>query len=544
MTQTGFICRGSTPWPPHRAEDLGRPRSAAPTNTPIVVLIIIVLIFFRIIAAQEPEGSFEGFMHGIRANAVKGDATYQHDDAQFPLEPGLKLAAGDFIRTARNGYAELLLQPGNYLRVAGDTELQIINDEHDRMRLKLNRGSINLEILSRENLTSNYSAYEAHYLIRVITPGTGVFIFEPGVFRVSATPPGPTELVVRNGAAVIKGREVKAKRRAVTSKEGVTITEIDSRAEDDFDVWARERADAMVRANKELKKTEAWSKKQKDSEESSVDLPEEGGQNSSHLIVSAKPGAVTFVEPGVEFSRKPNEWQELTEKTYLQTGDRLRTDAISFAELQLFPDMHFRLAGASEVLFEELSNDAVSVRIVSGSAILDVAARFDRKEAPPITIGGATISAKIADTGKYRIDVNAITVRDGKVTFKERSVRSCRIISSEGISDCDKSRTDDFDYWSRYRGEGEYESGLSMAGYFARLRRLRFRNAGFWFQTPGETSYTFVPFTSEMYRSPYGGNYSTALSPRRHLNPFNMRGRQPFPGPHQSPPQPSPPQPF
>jgi hypothetical protein len=63
---------------------------------------------------------------------------------------------------------------------------------------------------------------------------------------------------------------------------------------------------------------------------------------------------------------------------------------------------------------------------------------------------------------------------------------------------------------------------LSMAGHLARLRRLRFRNAGFWFQSPGETSCTFVPFTSELYRSPYGGNYSTVLSPRRRLNRGNV----------------------
>jgi hypothetical protein len=56
---------------------------------------------------------------------------------------------------------------------------------------------------------------------------------------------------------------------------------------------------------------------------------------------------------------------------------------------------------------------------------------------------------------------------------------------------------------------------LSLAGYLAKVRRVGFRNAGFWFQSPGESSYTFVPFTSELYRSPYGGNYSTALSPRR-----------------------------
>lgn len=483
------------------------------------LLVVIVLLSFTTIAAQEGE-SVEGFMHGIRANAVVGDAVYQRDDAKFPLEPGLKLDKGDFVKTASNSYTELLLQPGNYLRVAADTEIQIINDEHDRMRLKLNRGTVSFEILSRENLSSFFNGgSEVRYLIRVLTPDTGVFISEPGIFRVSATPGGPTELIVRNGSAAIKGRHVKAKRRAVVSKDNVAITEIDSKNEDAFDVWARERADTLVRANKALKKTDVWSKKQKEGKEASVDVAEEGSSGSP-LIVSAKPGTVNFAEEGVEFSHTSDEWQALTEKTNLQTGDRLRTGADSFAELELFPDMHFRLAGSSEAVFEQLSNDAVSVKIVSGSAILDVA-RFDRKQAPQITIATASSSATIADYGNYRIDVDAITVRDGKVMFRERSVGACRIIAREVVSDCDRKRADDFDYWSRYRGEGEFYNGWSMAGFLAKARRTRFRHTGFWFQLPGETSYTFVPFTSESYRSPYGGNYSTALTPRRRLNGAN-----------------------
>jgi hypothetical protein len=190
-----------------------------------------------------------------------------------------------------------LLQPGNYLRVAGDTELQIINDEHDRMRLKLNRGTVTIEILSKENLGSFYSSYEARYLIRLLTPDAAVFMGEPGVFRISATPNRPTELIVRNGSAVMRGQHVKAKHRAVVSKENITITEIDSKIEDAFDVWARERAESLVRTNKELKKSPAWSKKQKEGQEASVNVAEEEGPTSSPLIVSAKPGTHGKDEP-------------------------------------------------------------------------------------------------------------------------------------------------------------------------------------------------------------------------------------------------------
>jgi hypothetical protein len=465
-------------------------------------------------------------MHGIRANAVEGEVVYQRNDGSFPIEAGLKLEIGDVIKTAPAACAEFLLQPGNYLRAGAETELQIVNDQYDRMRIKLLHGTISVEVLSKENLGSNYGPYEARYLVRVLTPDAGVFVSEPGVFRINAPPSGPTELVVRNGSAVIKGQEVKAKRRAVASANNITITEIDSKSEDAFDVWARERAETLVRANKELRKTAPWAKNQKEDQEPSVDLAAEGERRTgSALVVSAKPGSVNFVDDGVGFSHAEKDWQPLTEKTHLEIGDKLRTEANSFIELTLFPDTNLRLAGSSEALFEQLSNDAVSIKILRGSAILDVA-RFDRKEAPQITIATGSTSATIADSGNYRIDVDKITVRSGKVAFKERSIGSCRTIVGEVVSECDKKRTDDFDYWSRYRGEGEYYDGLSMASYLTRERQQRFQNTGFWFQQPGQTSYTFVPFRSEIFRSPYGGNYSTAVSPRRRLNRVNMGGRE------------------
>jgi hypothetical protein len=187
--------------------------------------------------------------------------------------------------------------------------------------------------------------------------------------------------------------------------------------------------------------------------------------------------------------------------------------------------MHFRVNGSSEVLLEQLSNDSISIKVLRGSAILDVA-RFDRKEDPRIKIGGPSSSVTIADRGLYRIDDDTITVREGKVIFNERSVSSCRKIAQAKVSDCDKNRYDNFDFWSEHRGEGELYNGrdtVSQATHLTRLRQLRFRNTGFWFQQPGQTSYTFVPFSSRLFRSPYGGSYSTVLSPRPLLNRIYLR---------------------
>ncbi|MEN3326280.1 MAG: hypothetical protein V7638_1087 [Acidobacteriota bacterium] len=460
--------------------------------------------------------SIEGFIAGIRANAVKGDVIYQRGDGKFPLESGLRLEQRDIVRSGKESYAEILLQPGNFLRLGADTELELFSDQHDKMRLKLNKGSVVIELLSRDNGGfSRYLIDEATELIRVITSDAEVFINRPGIFRIN-TAGARTEVVAREGEAAINGFRVKKKRRAVTANESVTVSEIDTKIEDDFDAWSRERARELVQANKSLKKKEPWAQRLKKGE-TEIELPDESEIDPARgLVISARPGAVNFVEDGVEFSRAAKEWEPLTEKTLLEPGDKLRTNANSFAELVLFPDTHLRIAASSEVLFEQLSGDAISLKVLRGAAIIDVA-HFDRKQAPQITIGGSSNSASISDNGNYRVDGNTITVREGKVMFRERSIGSCNRIDGATISECEKKPVDNFDLWSQYQGEGELYNGrrtMATATYLARLRQGRFRSAGFWYQESGQTTYTFVPFTSQLFRSPYGGNYSTAFAPR------------------------------
>src|SRR5437763_8679488 len=382
------------------------------------------------ISAQQQE-SLSGFIYGIRANAVKGEVLYQRDNAKFDLEAGLKLQEGDVIKSSREAYAELLLQPGNFLRIGGETECRIFSDQHDKTRFQLDHGTISLEILSKgAEITRSFSAKPAYDLIRVITPDAQVFIDQPGIFRINATR-GRTELIVRNGEAAINGQRVKQKRSAVAANDSVVISEIDSKIEDSFDVWAHERAEISVNANRSLKKQSPWSDKHKQGELKSIDFPDDGEDRKTFGVISAKPGAVNFFEAGVEVSRSTKEWEQLDGNWNFEAGDKLRTSQYSFVELTLLPDTYLRLDSESELSFEQLSNDLISLKLVRGSAILDVA-RFESKEPLPVTISGPSTSVSIPGEGNYRFDVkpngDRIAVREGKVIFNHHAVSACRII--------------------------------------------------------------------------------------------------------------------
>jgi len=486
-------------------------------------LALIAIGLLAVSTTGQQQETFEGFVNGIRPNAIKGKVIYQRSYAKFDLEPGLQLHEGDVIRTGPESYAELLLQPGNYLRVAADSELQIFSDPYDKMRWKLNEGSISLEILAREGENSSFfaeSVDQVYELIRVITPSAEVFITRPGIFRINASSPERTELIVRDGEAVINGRRVKEKRSAIASAQDVTINEGNQKPEDSFDSWGRARADELVQANRLLKKESPWANKKED-EEPSVDFPIDQSQSSKNrYVVSARPGTVNFVEAGVEFNHASKDWEPLTEKSKLDPGDKVRTSAHSYAELTMLPDANLRIDGESEVLLEQLSPEAISLKVLRGSAILDVA-RFDSKEVPNIVVAGATTSVTIADKGNYRVDIrpngDEITIREGKVSLQGRYIGSCRKIAGGTVSECQKKKSDNFDFWSEHQGEGEFFNGrdvVVMVSHLAGVRRGRFRNRGFWFQHPGKISYTFVPYSSPYFRSPYGGHYSTVLTPR------------------------------
>ena len=218
-------------------------------NTDFYRAITIALLLVTSAApinSQQHE-SLEGFMTGIRANAIKGSVPFQRRDGFYDLEPGLKLEQDDLLKSGTDAYYELLLQPGSYLRVGPDTELQLLNDQLDKMKLKLNQGAISFEIVTKAN-ASFYNPPEAYELVRVITPDAEVFVNGPGIYRINVRVGGRTELIVRKGEAVINGQRVKKNERADSSSQ--SVAEIDSKSEDGFDVWSRERADAMVRANK------------------------------------------------------------------------------------------------------------------------------------------------------------------------------------------------------------------------------------------------------------------------------------------------------
>ena len=181
-------------------------------------------------------------------NFVSGDATVKRagqSDWQR-LSASDELAGGDTIRTGGGGRVEVLLNPGSYLRLGGDSEFELIDPSLDGLRLRLSQGSAIVE-------ATGYG--DADLSIAVVTPRTQATIIRSGIYRFNVPSADTTEVVVQKGRAVVGGGDgmvLKGGKVARVGANGVEVVKYEKKNRDAFDQWGRERAQELARANRKL----------------------------------------------------------------------------------------------------------------------------------------------------------------------------------------------------------------------------------------------------------------------------------------------------
>jgi hypothetical protein len=154
------------------------------------------------------------------------------------------LAAGETVTTASSSNAEILLNPGSYLRLGESSEFQFEDISLDNLRLRLLKGSAIIEATGVADMNLG---------IKVATDQGEFTILRSGVYRVDVRP-GFAEMAVRKGRAsfgptktdVVKGGKV------VTLTNGVVAVAKLDKDKDGFDAWSKQRAALLAQANARL----------------------------------------------------------------------------------------------------------------------------------------------------------------------------------------------------------------------------------------------------------------------------------------------------
>jgi len=185
----------------------------------------------------------EGKVHILRADSEDGET------GRASL--GTQLRDGDRLSATTSSFAEVLLNPGSYLRMNENTEVRAVSTDLASVRFELIKGSIFAEVGEIDRKTP----------IEIVTPHGTLTIAKAGLHRID-TKGSVTLVSVRQGEIHLGTRSDFAANRSfkighgkVATLTGSTqlgqsdIAKIDKDAMDSFDTWSFSRAQALTAAN-------------------------------------------------------------------------------------------------------------------------------------------------------------------------------------------------------------------------------------------------------------------------------------------------------
>jgi len=125
-----------------------------------------------------------------RLSVINGDASVRRGDSGDWVAAVINapLLAGDSVSVAPNGRAELQLDNGNFVRIAGDSEIRIGDLQNGRGQIQIAKGLITWHSLRDTNMQSEIS-----------TPAVAVHPLRLAEVRVEVGPDGSTRITVRHG---------------------------------------------------------------------------------------------------------------------------------------------------------------------------------------------------------------------------------------------------------------------------------------------------------------------------------------------------------
>lgn len=465
------------------------------------------------------------------ANVIEGSVTYLHGETTQPLIPRQKFENNDEILVGENGRVEILLNPGSYLRLFPNSRIRFLDLSPDNLKLKLLTGTLVMEILiepfepgdpSFGDVRQKLTYYQP---VTVTTPDAEFVTARGGIYRCDVNSEGRSFLKVTRGVAVVAGDLVKDGWSTALGDRVPVVNRFDKKREDEIDLWSRQRARALVAANKALRNT-AWHTKLRKNKNSffSIIYGEQSERRKERLVVSAAGGVVGYAETGAAFQSGDGEWLPLAKDAVLTYGDRVKTTSDARVEIRIYPHCYLMLAEDTQIIYGSDEEGVAAIRVLRGSAI--ITSRIPRKEGTIVSFLGGDSAMQILEPGFYRLNVQPeresdFLVYEGKARLDGTELKSAqrailftpRLI----IGHTRRMDLDAFELWSRKRSNLLFQKPDSSRRHVASAsyatRRITLTGLWYWDEKAG--AHTFVPGFKE-FSSPYGGRYSVGFDGRFH----------------------------
>ncbi len=218
-------------------------------NLTLVLRTMGAIALLTVLASAGQAQNREKFGISARAggvNAVSGRVmvTRTGQSAQL-LSSQDDLISGDVVTTGADSQAEILLNPGSYLRVAENSEFVLVDNSLNNLVVKLIKGSAIIEATGGD---------DADLRINVLANQQSLMIIRGGIYRINVQP-NSAELLVRKGRVLpagSTGQLVKGGTKIMYASGAPLTAKVTKQDHDDFDLWSKKRAETLARANEKI----------------------------------------------------------------------------------------------------------------------------------------------------------------------------------------------------------------------------------------------------------------------------------------------------
>ncbi len=175
---------------------------------------------------------------------LEGPVTYTKAEGKSgQLLVGDFVEAGFVVSTGSNGRAEILLNPGSFLRLDKNSAFEFTSTTLEDLSIKIHRGTAMFEVYASDDFKVNVTAGDSDF-----------YLVKSGVYRVDVDGAGKARLEVRRGKAEVgevDATDIKKGRAAVSDGDSVAVSKFD-KSKDEFEEWSENRAKFIAKANERL----------------------------------------------------------------------------------------------------------------------------------------------------------------------------------------------------------------------------------------------------------------------------------------------------
>ena len=206
----------------------------------LALIALLVLIPAAMSFGQSIISAVGGLVHYAEGRVLVAEQAIEFDPAR-----ALHAKKGEHIRT-EDGRAELMLVPDGFLRLAPNSEAEMVSVGVDSAQARLHGGSAIIELNDVWDQES----------VSLVSGETTIRFRKAGLYRIDAQPGEPFAVKVFRGKATVQTpdaeRDVKGKQSVTVEEDNsLAVAKLDKAEKDSLDEWSEKREHLLAEARQE-----------------------------------------------------------------------------------------------------------------------------------------------------------------------------------------------------------------------------------------------------------------------------------------------------